>query len=147
METEFDTVEQIPVYVWSVLAIALRAEAFVLRDHVVHSVLVAWSYLQYKLLDTLESLPFALCSMEPSEALNLVREMPHEPKDVVTAKIHRLLSAHYLEEHLLQGLEFLSEASFSSRYTESQHSSTAIMRKYHADRSEPSACGLQSICA
>eukprot|EP00971_Amphidinium_carterae_P274861 5453969-Amphidinium_carterae.2 len=33
MVTEFDTIEQIPVFVWSALASAVGVKAFVLRDH------------------------------------------------------------------------------------------------------------------
>eukprot|EP00971_Amphidinium_carterae_P037292 732989-Amphidinium_carterae.1 len=37
MVTEFDTIEQIAVFVWNSLGTALGVKAFVLRDHVVHS--------------------------------------------------------------------------------------------------------------
>eukprot|EP00971_Amphidinium_carterae_P349506 6491046-Amphidinium_carterae.5 len=135
MATEFETIEQIPVFVWSALGQAIDARPSVLRDHVVHSVLVAWSYLQHKLLNTLECLPFSLCCMPPVEALNIVGSLAEEPRQPVAGKIHRLLSIGYPKHLLVQGLELLSECSFSSRYTETLHGSTAVMRKYHPEAS------------
>eukprot|EP00971_Amphidinium_carterae_P085313 1687671-Amphidinium_carterae.1 len=73
--------------------------------------------------------------MPPAEALSILQSMPHEPRDAVSGKIHRLLSIGYPSHLLVQGLELLSEVSFSSRYTETQHASTAVMRKYHPEAS------------
>eukprot|EP00971_Amphidinium_carterae_P132140 2617366-Amphidinium_carterae.1 len=73
--------------------------------------------------------------MPPAEALSSLQSMPHEPRDAVAGKINRLLSIGYPSHLLVQGLELLSEVSFSSRYTETQHASTAVMRKYHPEAS------------
>ena len=130
---EVDFLEHVHPYAWAALSNRLKCTASSLRDEVVWASYVTWAYLHRRVPDVLESLPFSMCAQKPSEALASLRSLPECPAEAIAGKIWQLLAAGCDEAELARGLEMLSRVGWSTRYTETQHFSCAMMRKYHPE--------------
>ena len=127
--------QALPMEVWSLLQPACPKLCPKQLQHVVlHSSLRSLAFLQYRIFRVASSLPWSLCQLQPSDAIDKLRVLPwNHVDDPVTGKLKAHLEIGECAAKVTGALRLLCECSWTSHQSERQHASGAQIRKHHAE--------------
>ena len=130
---EFDFLDYLPSPVWELLARGANMPAQDLRNKVVAGGLIAWAFLESKVLLVAASLPWRLCKGDIAANIAELLQAGEPPEDTVASKIFHLGSVGFNRLRLQRAVGLLGSCSWTSALTERQHASTSLVKKYHPD--------------
>ena len=116
--------------VWCLIRPQLGKAGNSLRSDVVTALLVAWSFMHFRMLDRAGRYPWKLTHGDiPANLRALAAES--EPSEVVTCKIWKLLQAGYNMNLLVKGVRLLGQCSWTTHLAEKQHSGISVVKRHH----------------
>ena len=135
VQDAFDYLEELPADTWRLLAMPYGMPAATLRDSAIRSGWIALAYLEWRVFSVLCDLPWSLLEDSPSDALRLLQQMDAPPGEAVADSVWKLLHMGHSVNDLQHALQLLHCVSWTSAFTEKQHASTAVVKKFHSELS------------
>eukprot|EP00971_Amphidinium_carterae_P285134 5660116-Amphidinium_carterae.1 len=132
VSSEVEFIEEMPVTVWRRLASFTDVSYHKLRNSTLQATWVAVGYLQFRVLQVLETLPWSLCS-DVDASIEYLANLPAPPGEAIADKIWALLRMGYSKPLLQQALQLLSGVSWSTQATEKLHASATLLARHHPD--------------
>eukprot|EP00971_Amphidinium_carterae_P173831 3445766-Amphidinium_carterae.1 len=132
--------EHVPMSVWERLAAYFQHGPVELRHKVLLGSNICMSYLQTRVFDRLEELPWSLCHGDIQQNLRDLQAQPAPPHDNVSSKIWGLLQSGSTIQFIEEGVRLLAMASFTSQFVEKLHASMSLVRRHHPSYGERTLC-------
>ena len=123
----------LPEFCWQELACVVGdVPPSSIRDCVARCAVASAGYLHYKIFLPANDYPWCLVTHASTQSqLDLLAGQHSPPEDETTAKIHSLITLGYNREAILQGLELLKHARWSTTTLEQGHASASVIHKGH----------------
>ena len=135
MQVELESLEALPHSAWCVLARHFRTTAQLLRHHVLQGVHIAIAYLEWKVFAVLAGHPWSLVAETPAAACDALLQMDVPPEEDTAHKAWALMQLGHPRADMERAFALLQNVSWTSAFTEKQHASTAVVKKYHSELS------------
>ena len=131
VQAAFDFLEQLPAEAWRLLAAPYSLAAAELRDAAIKASWTALAYLEWRVFAVLGSPPWNFLEDGPEQAVKSLEGLSSPPEEQVCHKAWQLLHLGHPTKDVQQALGLLHATSWTSAFTEKQHASTAVVKKFH----------------
>ena len=129
---QFTNLSDVDGRVWGMISSQLGGVAQNLRSDILTATLVAWSFLEFRVLSRASQYPWKLCCGDISANLSALESGP-KPRDSVTGKIWTLAQAGFNRQLLIKSISLLGQCVWSTHLAEKQHSGIAVVRRHHPE--------------
>eukprot|EP00971_Amphidinium_carterae_P351708 6492244-Amphidinium_carterae.1 len=131
LHDEEDYLETLGTEVWTMLAATVSVPAGVLRNNVLGGVRVSLAYISWRVLDPVMAMPWSLATGDLEENMNMLFDMNEPPEEPVASTLWQLHRCGMERSKLMSVLTAMQNASFTSYFTERQHSFVSSLMKKH----------------
>ena len=135
VQAAFDNLEYLPADAWRLLSKDLPLAPAQLRHRVIGAAWVCLAHLDWRVFSTVTDLPWSLLHEGPEAAVDTLLEYEEAPPENLAAKAWMLLRLGHSRQDVQAALGLLRNVSWTSAFTEKQHASTKVVRKFHSDLS------------
>ena len=135
VQSAFDLLEHLPAEAWQLLSLPYGLQPAVLRHQALKAAWVAIAYLEWSVFAVLAESPWSLLEDGPDAAVSALQSMAEAPPDPIGQAAWQLLQAGHPPSDLRHALGLLHGLSWTSAFTEKQHASTAVVKKFHGEAS------------
>ena len=135
VQAAFDNLEYLSADAWRLLSKGLTLPPAHLRHRVIGAAWVCLAHLDWRIFSTVTELPWSLLHEGPEAAVDTLLQYDDAPPEKVSSKAWTLLRLGHSRQDVQAALGLLRNVSWTSAFTEKQHASTKVVRKFHSDLS------------
>ena len=137
---ELQFLERVQPFVWTTLASLSGSRGWVLRDQILRAATASAAHLHRRIFWELSFPPWSMFRIQdPHKVLAAIESLEEASPDPVIGRLQHLARIKFHRPSLVAAIQLLQSVSFSSHFTERQHSSTASLKKVH-DYSSATLC-------
>lgn len=133
MAKAMDHLASLPSWLWSTLATLGGIDGQQLKAQCIRSAHRACAFMQFRVFESAESLPWSLCRGDVVSNLRALKEGPRPAKCDISAKAWDLLDMGWSVQSLRRMVDLLAESPWATTTTEQLHGSAAVIARFHPE--------------